>query len=75
MNRKADHRAQLDLQVNLLSEQEATQMLRMIRRICRKLDVEVDDLYGELEELENKTDVHEVVNELKDRLPAENGQQ
>jgi uncharacterized membrane protein len=74
MNRKADHRAHLDLQVNLLAEQEATQMLRMIRRICRKLDVEVDDLYEELEHLEKKTEVHEVVNELKERLPAENGQ-
>jgi uncharacterized membrane protein len=72
MSRQSDHRAHLDLQVNLLAEQEATQMLRMIRRICRKFEVEVDDLYEELDHLEKKTDVHEVVSELKEKLPAEN---
>ena len=71
MSRQSDHRAHLDLQVNLLAEQEATQMLRMIRRICRKVEVEVDDLYEELDHLEKKTDVHEVVSELKEKLPAE----
>jgi uncharacterized membrane protein len=72
MSRQSDHRAHLELQVNLLAEQEATQMLRMIRRICRKLEIEVDDLYEELDHLEKKTDVHEVVNELKEKLPSEN---
>jgi uncharacterized membrane protein len=71
MSRQSDHREHLDLQVNLLAEQEATQMLRMIRRICRKFEVEVDDLYEELDHLERKTDVHEVVSELKEKLPAE----
>jgi uncharacterized membrane protein len=71
MSRQSDHREHLDLQVNLLAEQEATQMLRMIRRICRKFEVEVDDLYEELDHLEKKTDVHEVVSELKEKLPAE----
>jgi uncharacterized membrane protein len=72
MNRQSDHRAHLDLQVNLLAEQEATQMLRMVRRICQRLDVKVDDLYEELEEMERQTDVHAVVNEIKDKLPSEN---
>jgi len=72
MSRQSDHRAHLDLQVNLLAEQEATQMLRMIRRICRKFEIEVDDLYEELDHLEKKTDVHDVVNELKEKLPSEN---
>jgi uncharacterized membrane protein len=72
MSRQADHRAHLDLQVNLLAEQEATQMLRMVRRICRKFEIKVDDLYEELDHLERKTDVHEVVSELKEKLPKEN---
>ena len=46
-------------------------MLRMIRRICRKFEVEVDDLYEELDHLEQKTDVHKVVSELKEKLPTE----
>jgi uncharacterized membrane protein len=72
MSRQSDHREHLDLQVNLLAEQEATQMLRMIRRICRKFEIEVDDLYEELDHLEKKTDVDEVVSELKEKLPSEN---
>ncbi len=71
MSRQADHRAHLDLQVNLLAEQEATQMLRMMARVCRKLDVEIGDLYRELAGLEKKTDVHQLGSELKDSLPSD----
>jgi len=71
MNRQSDHRAHLDLQVNLLAEQEATQMLRMVRRLCQRLDVKVDDLYEELDEMERQTDVHAVLAELKEQLPSD----
>ena len=33
--------------------------------------MEVDDLYEELDDLEKKTDVHEVVSGLKEKLPSE----
>ena len=33
----------LDLQINLLTEQENTKMLQMLKRIAEKLDVEIDD--------------------------------
>ena len=33
----------LDLQINLLTEQENTKVLRMLERVCQKLDVPLDD--------------------------------
>jgi uncharacterized membrane protein len=41
--RIADRRNQLDLQINLLSEQENTKMLQLLDRIARKLDVTQDE--------------------------------
>ena len=41
--RVADRRNALDLQVNLLSEQENTKMLKMLAAIGKKLDITFDD--------------------------------
>ncbi|MDB6001077.1 MAG: hypothetical protein JWP52_2776 [Rhizobacter sp.] len=41
--RLTERRAELDLQINLLTEQENTQMLRMLSQIAKKLDVKLDD--------------------------------
>src|SRR5687768_14770543 len=38
-SRIADRRNQLDLQINLLAEQENTEMLRMLRLICERLEI------------------------------------
>lgn len=39
MSREADERAQLDLQINLLAEQESTAALQLLERICAHLGV------------------------------------
>src|SRR5689334_18757446 len=39
--RLADRRNQLDLQINMLAEQESTETLRLLRALCKKLDVAV----------------------------------
>lgn len=39
MSREADDRAQLDLQINLLTEQESTAALQLLERICAHLGV------------------------------------
>jgi uncharacterized membrane protein len=39
----SERRNQLDLQINLLTEQENTKMLRMLERIAGKLGVRTDD--------------------------------
>ena len=41
--RISERRSHLDLQINLLSEQENTKMLQMLKRIAEKLDVRIDD--------------------------------
>lgn len=41
--RITERRNQLDLQINLLSEQENTKMLQMLARIARKLGADCDD--------------------------------
>jgi uncharacterized membrane protein len=52
--RIADHRNQLDLQINLLSEQENTEMLRMLHAICEHLKVPIPDV-PEVQTLEQET--------------------
>ncbi|MDB6125458.1 MAG: hypothetical protein JWQ71_4451 [Pedosphaera sp.] len=45
-NRQAkvlEQRNQLDLQINLLAERENTEILRLLHRLCEKLDVPVAD--------------------------------
>jgi hypothetical protein len=39
----SERRNQLDLQINLLTEQENTRMLRMLERIAEKVGVRTDD--------------------------------
>jgi uncharacterized membrane protein len=39
MSRQADHRAHMDLQINLLAEQESTKMLELMSRIATRLGV------------------------------------
>jgi uncharacterized membrane protein len=39
----ADKRNRLDLQINLLAEQEATTMLRLLRRLCEANGINIDD--------------------------------
>lgn len=41
--RTSDRRNQLDLQINLLTEQENTKMLQMLERIAKKVGVSMDD--------------------------------
>ena len=70
MSQQADKRAHLDLQVNLLAEQEATMMLKMLQRICHHLGLEEEFFDEEVQQLVKKTDVHTLVNELEKELPS-----
>jgi uncharacterized membrane protein len=60
----ADRRNQLDLQINLLAEQESTETLRLMRRLCEHVGIE---LKPEVREhgLEADTHPEEVVNLLE----------
>jgi uncharacterized membrane protein len=65
---QADARAHLDLQINLLSEQESTKMLQMLRSLCRHHGL-ADASDPEVEHLERRTEPEELLRELKESLP------
>jgi len=68
MQRQADKRAHLDLQVNLLAEQELTTMLKMLTALCQRLNVNVTE-HGQVQELLEDTDIQTIATALERELP------
>ena len=68
--RLADRRAHLDLQVDLLAERELTAMLHMLRALCAKEKVVLDDVGTDVRDLLQETDITEVATNLDEKLPA-----
>ena len=64
MTHIADQRAHLDLQVNLLTEQEMTYALHMLKGIAKRLGVDMQQDTEEIDRLTEKTDVKQLVDEL-----------
>jgi uncharacterized membrane protein len=60
----ADRRNQLDLQINLLAEQESTETLRLLRRLCEHSGVDMRPK-GNTQGLEADTHPEEVVSLLE----------
>ena len=69
--READKRAHLDLQVNLLSEQEMTMVLRMLREICVNFDLTETIKSPAFQELIKKTDVADLAERVDHTLQPE----
>lgn len=66
MSAQNERRNQLDLQVDLLSEQEMTMVLRMLSRISDHLGVPPDDRErGATRELMEQTNIYELMDELR----------
>lgn len=65
MQALADERADLDLQVNLLSEHEVTHLIRLTRAIARRLGVE-DAEDPKLHDLERDIAPEEVMERIED---------
>lgn len=65
MTKEADKRAHLDLQLNMLAEQEATIILRMVKRIGKHLGLEED--VDEGRQLAEETDVHQIAKTLDEK--------
>ena len=55
MNAQADKRAELNLQVSLLSEHEVTRLISLVAKMAEKMEIE-HDFHHELEELSK--DIH-----------------
>ena len=71
MSQRADQRAHLDLQINLLSEREVTKILQLQRLICDRLQIEEGVHDTEAVELSNITAVDTIARQLDERLPKE----
>ena len=50
MNEEADKRAELDLQISLLTEHEVTKLITMVREIAKKMDIS-EAYHPEIDEL------------------------
>jgi uncharacterized membrane protein len=75
MSRQSDERDHLTLQVDLLSEQEMTIMLRMLRRISEHLGIPPETAEAaRAEKLTEDTNVFDLVRTLQRELPDDSGQ-
>lgn len=64
MNEQADKRAELDLQISLLTEHEVTRMISLVRAIAKKLDI--PDAYDEaIDELEQNVHPEKVMDTME----------
>jgi uncharacterized membrane protein len=70
MNKQADRRAHLDLQVDMLAEQEMTVVLHMLHALCSHFKLKVVDTV-EVKELLEMTDISKLARELEKKLPSE----
>ena len=68
--RLGDRRANLDLQIDLLAERELTAILHMLRALCEKQEVVLDDVGADVKDLLEETDVTELASDLDEKLPA-----
>lgn len=66
---QADQRNHLDLQINLLSEDENTKMIQMLQALCKHHKLSIAD-DPEIVALAKRTNLQEVVAELKENLPG-----
>ena len=69
MIKEADKRTHLDLQLNMLAEQEATALLKLVQKIGKHLGVE-EDTDQSAQELAEETDVHKLAKKLDEKLPG-----
>ena len=68
--RRADERAHLDLQINLLAERETTKMLRLLQALCAHHGLpEAAD--SEVAEMLQKTEPASIARELEKQLPSD----
>ena len=68
MQRQADKRAHLDLQVNLLAEQELTAILQMLKSISQRLGIAGTPEGANVEQLLDETDIHTIATAIDREL-------
>lgn len=71
MSQRADQRAHLGLQINLLSEKELTKILQLQQLICARLDIKEAARDEEVAELSSVTAVGNLAREIDLRIPKD----
>jgi uncharacterized membrane protein len=66
MSAQADKRAELDLQISLLTEHEVTHLIKLVRAMAKKMDVEESD-NPEIDELEKDIAPEKVMDTMEKR--------
>ena len=69
LNERRNH---LDLQINLLAEQENTEMLHLLRKLCEKSGIHLED-EPSLKALEQATRPEELVRQIEGTVEAKEG--
>ena len=70
--RRADERAHLDLQINLMAERESTKMLQLLRALCMYHGL-AEAADSEVEEMLRETEPASIARELEKHLPSDLG--
>ena len=70
MSKRADHRAHLDLQINLLSEKEVTKVIQMLQGISKRLGIKDQVVDPEVQELAHNTAVENLSRQLDQKIPS-----
>jgi uncharacterized membrane protein len=71
MASNSDHRAHLNLQIDLLAEKEITKVLQLQRLICSHLGISDVNIDSEVTELTEATAVETLASELRERIPKD----
>ena len=66
MTKEADKRANLDLQINMLDEQETTMILRVVQKIAQHLGLQ-EEINESMKALSEETDVNRVSQSLNEK--------
>ena len=68
--RRADERAHLDLQINLMAERETTKMLRLLQALCAHHGL-AEAADSEVDEMLRETEPASIARELEKHLPSD----
>ncbi len=69
MRRQSEQRAQLELQVNLLADNKASEILKVLRQISERLGAEEVAADEQVQQLSHKTHLETLTRELEENLP------
>lgn len=69
MSRRADTRAHLDLQINMLAEKEMTMVLQMLRLISTRVGIRDHQFDSQLAQFTEDTPLEALATEIEDSMP------